>query len=61
MGMKMSKKKTLDYYLNLPWTYTIEAAKEDGKVQYIVSVNELPGICTDASTLEMHCFLLKKQ
>jgi predicted RNase H-like HicB family nuclease len=41
--------KNLNYYLNLPWTYTVEQAKDenDNKI-YVVCVNELPGICTDA-------------
>jgi predicted RNase H-like HicB family nuclease len=48
-----SKKKELDFYLNLPWTYTIEIDKDNkGHKIYIVSVNELNGIKTDALTLE---------
>lgn len=44
-------KKSIDYYLNLPWTYTIETTKETGELLYIVHVNELSGISTDAPTL----------
>ena len=52
MGTK-KKYKNLNYYLNLPWTYTVERARdENGKKIYIVRVNELPGICTDASSLD---------
>jgi len=52
MVMK-NKKKDLYYYLNLPWTYTVELDKDNkGKKIYIVSVNELSGIKTDAYTLD---------
>lgn len=47
-----TKKKTLTYYLNLPWSYTIEQEMYNRKVYYIISVNELPGVCTDAETIE---------
>lgn len=42
----MKNKKDLDYYINLPWTYTIETEEHKGKSYYIIRVNELPGICT---------------
>lgn len=44
----MATKKDLEYYLNLKWSYTVE--KEDDF--YIVRVNELAGVCTDAKTIE---------
>ena len=44
--------KNLSYYLSLNWSYTIEEDSHNGKQFYIIRVNELPGICTDASTLE---------
>lgn len=44
--------KNLDYYLNLPWTYTVETTKETGELLYIVHVNELPGISSYAATLD---------
>lgn len=47
----MKKNKDLDYYLNLPWTYTVERESYKGKSYYIIRVNELPGICTDAENL----------
>lgn len=50
--MKENKTKDIQYYLNLPWTYTIETTHEDGELLYIVHVNELPGIATDAPSLE---------
>ncbi len=45
--------KNLSYYLNLPWTYTVEQARDenDNKI-YVVRVNELPGICTDDSSMD---------
>lgn len=47
----MKDKKDLTYYLNLPWTYTIETESHKGKHYYVIRVNELPGICTDAEEL----------
>src|SRR5271163_3344356 len=45
--------KKLSYYLALPWTYTVEQAKDEGNNKiYIVRVNELPGICTDALSVD---------
>lgn len=34
------------------WSYTIEQASNERKGYYIIRVNELPGICTDAETIE---------
>ncbi len=48
----MDTKKNLKYYLNLNWSYTIEQDSHKGKKFYIIRVNELPGVCTDASTIE---------
>lgn len=51
--MKKTKdNKDLDYYLNLPWTYTIETEIHKGSTYYIIRVNELPGICTDSESLD---------
>ncbi len=52
MVIQKKNKKDINYYLNLPWTYTIETAQEDEKTLYIVHVNELPRIGTDAYSLE---------
>ena len=57
--MKNDKKK-LDYYLNLPWTYTVETAKDGDETLYVISVNELPGICTDAPTIDEAMLLIKE-
>lgn len=46
----MSTKKDLKYYLGLNWSYTVEQDKR--KKFYIIRVNELPGVCTDAKTVE---------
>ncbi len=43
--------RDLQYYLDLPWTYIVETTRETGELLYIVHVNELPGISTDAPTL----------
>jgi|688.fasta_scaffold26243_3 antitoxin HicB len=48
----MGTKKNLEYYLNLNWSYTIEQSKHKKKKFFIIRVNELPGVCTDAKTIE---------
>lgn len=48
----MVTKKDLKYYLELNWSYTIEQDVHQGKKFYIIRVNELPGVCTDAKTVE---------
>lgn len=48
----MGTKKDINYYLNLNWSYTIEQEIYRGKHLYIIRVNELPGVCTDAETIE---------
>lgn len=60
--MESKKKyKNLNYYLNLPWTYTVEQARDEKKNKiYVVRVNELPGICTDASSLDEAMELIKE-
>ncbi len=59
MVMK-NKKIDFDYYLNLPWTYTIEMDKDNkGNTIYILSVNELPGVKTDAPSIEEALELIK--
>ena len=45
-------KKNLKYYTNLPWSYTIEQEMHNGEHYFIIRVNELPGVCTDAETVE---------
>lgn len=48
----MATKKDVKYYLSLNWSYTVEQDAHKGKHFYIIRVNELPGICTDAETIE---------
>lgn len=49
----MKKNKNLNYYINLPWTYTItEDQDKEGIKIYVISSNELPGIQSDGYTLE---------
>ena len=55
-----NKTKNIKYYLDLPWTYTVETTRETGELLYIVHVNELPGIATDAPTLEEAMTLIKE-
>lgn len=49
---KTKENKDLDYYLNLPWTYTVETEVHEGSSYYVIRVNELPGICTDSENLD---------
>jgi len=48
----MATKKDLKYYLGLNWSYTITQDFHKSKKFYIIRVNELPGVCTDAKTIE---------
>ncbi len=50
---KVKDNKDLSYYLNLPWTYTIEKETHEEVSYYIIRVNELPGICTDSESLDV--------
>lgn len=43
----MATKKEIQKYVDMPWSYTVE--QEEG--YFIVYVNELPGVCTDAKTI----------
>jgi predicted RNase H-like HicB family nuclease len=55
------KYKSIKYYLTLPWTYTIELSMDEKKKKiYVVRVNELPGICTDAYSLDEAMALIKE-
>jgi predicted RNase H-like HicB family nuclease len=42
----------LNYYMRLKWTYTIEQDSHEGNDFYIIRINELPGVCTDAESVE---------
>ncbi len=44
--------KNLEYYLNLPWTYSVESEEANEGTIYIVRVNEWPRVVTDAPTTE---------
>jgi predicted RNase H-like HicB family nuclease len=48
----MATKKDVKYYMSLNWSYTIEQETHKGKRYYIIRVNELPGVCTDAESIE---------
>lgn len=60
--MAIKKKiKDIKYYMNLPWTYTVETEQDEkGKKVYVVHVNELEGIATDAPTVEEAMKLIKE-
>lgn len=60
--MDIKKKyKSIHHYLNLPWTYTVEQSRDENKNKiYVVRVNELPGICTDAPSLDEAMELIKE-
>ncbi len=55
------KNKNLKYYLKLPWSYTVTTTSEGGgKTLFIVRVNELPGVVTDAPTIQEAMNLIKE-
>lgn len=56
----MVTRKEIENYVNLNWSYTIEQEGEKGKHYYIIRVNELPGICTDAESIEEGMELIKE-
>ena len=56
----MDTKKDIKYYLDLDWSYIIETEKHEDKKYYIIRVNELPGICTDAETIAEGMELIKE-
>ena len=60
--MESKKKyKSINQYLSLPWTYTVEQVRDEDKNKvYVVRVNELPGICTDATSLDEAMELIKE-
>lgn len=61
MAIRKKNKKDINYYLNLPWTYTIETEQDEkGKNIFVVSVNEIEGIATDAPTVEEAMKLIKE-
>ena len=45
---KMSK--NLDYYLALPWTFTVEKIIDDGEAYYLARVVELNGCMSDGES-----------
>lgn len=60
MATKKINKKMIDHYLNLPWSYTIRQEIDGKNRYYIIRVNELPGVCTDAETIEEGMILIKE-
>jgi predicted RNase H-like HicB family nuclease len=61
MAIKKRINKNIKYYLNLPWTYTVETEKDEKEnLIYVIHVNELEGIATDAPTVEKAMKLIKE-
>ena len=61
MAIKKKTNKDIKYYLDLPWTYTMEIQKDEKKKPiYVIRVNELEGIATDAPTIEEAMKLIKE-
>jgi antitoxin HicB len=56
----MVTKKQINYYLSLPWSYTIEQEMTKDMHYFIIRVNELPGVCTDAETVTEGMELIKE-
>lgn len=60
MVIRRKNKKDINYYLNLPWSYIIETMHENEKLIYVVHVNELPRIATDAPSIDEAMSLIKE-
>ncbi len=56
----MTTKKTLTYYMNLNWSFTIEQEAHKDHKYFIIRVNELPGVCTDAESIEEGMTLIQE-
>jgi len=52
MAIKKRNYKKIEYYLDLPWNYSVSSENANGEKIYVVCVNELPGICSDRTTVE---------
>ncbi len=46
--------------MKLNWSYTVEQELHEGKNIYIIRVNELPGVCTDAESIEAGMHAIKE-
>ncbi|MCH9634489.1 MAG: hypothetical protein S4CHLAM7_12410 [Chlamydiae bacterium] len=56
----MTTKKTLKYCMDLNWSFIIEQEENKGQKYFIIRVNELPGICTDAESVEEGMVLIQE-
>ncbi len=56
----MTTKKNLKYYTNLNWSFIIEQELNKGQKYFIIRVNELPGVCTDAESIEEGMILIQE-
>ncbi len=53
MVTKKKNEKDLNYYLSLPWSFTVEKDRDDqNRLIYIVRVASWPGVVTDGLTLQ---------
>ncbi len=57
---KTESYQSLGYYLELPWTYTVEMITQEGKLLYSVRVNELPKVVTRHVQIEEAMEVIKK-
>ncbi len=58
--MATKKYESVEHYVNLPWTYQVTTQQDNVEGElYIVCVNELPGVCTDAKTVDEAMVLIK--
>lgn len=56
----MIKNRQLEEYLDLNWHHSVETARDsDNKIYYIVHVDELPGVSTDAYSITEAMELIK--
>jgi predicted RNase H-like HicB family nuclease len=56
----MSIKKNFKYYLGLNWSFTVEQEVSKGYRYFVVRVKELPGVCTDAESIEEGMILIQE-
>jgi predicted RNase H-like HicB family nuclease len=48
--IKKNNYQIIEQLMQLPWTYAFEEIREGDEVYFVITVNELSGVCTDAPT-----------
>ncbi len=49
---KSNTKKDINYYMQLPWSYTIETEKDEtGDIIYVARLSEIPEVVSDGATI----------